>query len=139
MLHFSPAQPRMIRKLVFAGLVLFAAAALVVFLPLFYRHQSPACKQRGANFETRVERLKQDARKSLAIGNKKDAVIRFFAENGLPAGFLKGEVTGTVTVSGCAPAGCGSDLALFGMRVAVDNQGTVIAAPVVGAVYTDCL
>jgi hypothetical protein len=127
------------RKLVLAGLVLFAAPALVIVLPLFYRYQSPACKQRGASFEARVERLKRDARKSLRIGTTKDAVVRFFAENGIPVTILRGEVTGAVTVSGCAPAGCGSDVALLGLRVGVDNNGTVITEPVVGALYSDCL
>jgi hypothetical protein len=132
-------RPQVKRQLVLAGMVLFVAAALVICLPSFSRYQSAACKQRGAAFEAKVERLKRDAQKNLGIGTNKDAVIRFFAENGIPVTFLGGEATGTISASGCAPAGCGSDNALLGLRVKVDKNGTVIAEPVIGALYTDCL
>jgi hypothetical protein len=130
------------RKLVLAGIVLgvvILAAVLVVMSFPFYRYQSAACKQRGAAYSARVEKLKSDALERLRIGTTREAVVRFFAENGIPVTFAGGEATGTISVTGCAPAGCGSDEALLGLRVKVDDAGTVISEPVVGALYTDCL
>ena len=115
---------------------------------LFYRYQSAACKQRGAQYAARAEKLKRDAHESLKIGTKKEDVIRFFKENGLPVDFVKVpyehsgkvyEATGTIRVTGCAPSGCGSDDAWLGLQVKVDEAGTVISEPVVGAIYTNCL
>ena len=126
------------RKLLLASVMLLLAAVLVSCFP-FYRYQSAACRQRGAAYAARVEQLKRDAHEKLSIGAKRDAVIRFFAENGIPLAFVGGEATGTISTIGCAPAGCGTDAALLGLRVRVDNKGTVIAEPVVGALYTDCL
>ena len=73
------------------------------------------------------------------MGTKKEAVIQFFKENGIPVWFVAGEANGTIAMMGCASAGCGSDAALLGMRVKVDEMGTVIGEPVIGALYTDCL
>ena len=131
------------RRLLLAGVMLLLAAIIVIgFLVTgfpFYRYQSAACKQRGAAYAARAEKLKRDAHEKLSIGTRKDAVARFFAENGIPITFVRGEASGTISTIGCAPAGCGSDDALLGLRVKVDNEGTVIAEPVVGALYTDCL
>jgi hypothetical protein len=126
------------RKLVRASVVLFLASVLVNCSP-FYRYQSAACKKRGAAYTARVETLKRDAHEKLSIGTKKDAVIRFFAENGIPITFVGDEATGTIYTTGCAPSGCGSDAALLDLRVKVDKLGTVMSEPVVGALYTDCL
>src|SRR6266545_7645858 len=75
--------------------------------PPFFRYQSAACKQRGAAYNARVEKLRRDAREKLIIGTNKEAVIHFFAENGIPLSFVGGEATGTISTTGCAPAGCG--------------------------------
>jgi hypothetical protein len=86
-----------------------------------------------------VETLKREAHEKLQIGTTKDAVSRFFAENGIPVTFNRDEASGTIYTSGCAPSGCGSDEALLGLRVKVNEAGTVVSEPVVGALYTDCL
>lgn len=119
-------------------------AALVIVLLIssvdcLYRYRNATCKQRGAAYSARVEKLKRAAREQLKIGTKKDVVVRFFAENSIPVTFSRDEASGTIQTSGCAPSGCGSDAALLGLRVKVDEVGTVIAEPVVGAIYTDCL
>jgi hypothetical protein len=113
--------------------------SLVVGLPINAGCQNSACKQRGATYKARVEKLKREAHEKLKIGMKKDAVISFFKENGLPVTFSGEEASGTIHTIGCAPSGCGSDDALIGLRVKVDKEGTVIAEPVVGAIYTNCL
>jgi hypothetical protein len=63
-------------------------------------------------------------------------LIRFYQENGLPVSFgkfLNGyEYEGTITTKGCAPAGCGSDRAILGLRVKADSNGTVVGESVVG-------
>jgi len=118
------------------GLVI---ALLVSSIGCLYRYHSSTCKQRGDAYRTRVETLKQEAHVKLKIGTKKDVVILFFAENGIPLTFSDNEASGTINTTGCAPSGCGSDAALLGVRVKVDEHGTVISEPVIGAIYTDCL
>src|SRR5260370_5680321 len=113
--------------------------AIVSMQTSCYRYQSAACKQRGAAYAARVEKLRRDAHEKLIIGTKRDAVIHFFDENGIPVSFVAGEATGTISTTGCAPAGCGSDAALLGLRVKVDEGGTVTGEPIVGALYDDCL
>ena len=125
------------QKLVLA-VVVIAVSVLTSCFP-FYRYQSAACKQRGLAYAARVEKLRRDARRKLIVGTKKDAVVQFFAENGIPVSFVAGEASGTISTMGCAPAGCGSDAALLGLRVKIDGTGTVIGEPIVGALYTDCL
>lgn len=120
------------------------SGSLIIWLLLnsagcMYRYHSQACKQRGSAYRARAEELRRDAHEQLKVGTKKEAVIRFFTENGLPVTFIHGEATGTIRMTGCAPSGCGSDAALLGLRVKVDAAGTVISEPVVGAMYTDCL
>jgi|SRR5579862_697896 len=127
----------MVHKLMGASIV-FLALALVNCFP-FYRYQNAACKQRGSAYAARVEKLKQDVHEKLGIGTRRDAVVRFFAENGIPLTFERDEATGMINTTGCAPAGCGSDDAFMGLRVKVDSAGTVISEPVVGAFYTNCL
>lgn len=103
------------------------------------RRNSLTCNQRGDALRARVETLKREAHEKLRIGTKKDALIRFFGENGIPVSFSRDEATGTIYTTGCAPSGCGSDTALLGLRVKVDEAGTVASEPVVGALYTNCL
>ena len=125
----------------FAVLAVILVVGYVLFGWMFYRYQSTDCKERGKAYGIRVERLKRDSRTTLRIGTHKEDVIRFFQENGLPVSFDKGlgEYEGTIYTKGCAPAGCGSDDALLGLRVKVDSTGTVVGEPVVGALYTNCL
>jgi hypothetical protein len=106
---------------------------------VLYRYHSKGCKQRAAAYTARVEKLKKDAHQNLKIGTKREEVIRFFAENGIPLSIVEGEATGTINTKGCAPSGCGSDDALLGLKVKVDRAGAVISEPVVGAIYTNCL
>ena len=133
----------MTRKLIFASVGLVLASVLVYCAGELHRelhpYHSAACEQRGAAYAARVENLKRDAHEKLKIGTKKDALIRFFAENGIPLTFVGDEVTGTIYTTGCAPSGCASDNALLGLRVKVDELGTVVSEPVVGALYTNCL
>jgi len=112
---------------------------LVNSVGCLYRYHSASCKQREAALSARTETLKREAHEKLRIGTKKDAVIRFFAETGIPVTFTRNEASGTIYTSGCAPSGCGSDAALLGLRVKVDEAGTVVSEPVVGGIYTDCL
>jgi hypothetical protein len=107
----------------------------------FYRYHSADCKTRGKAYEQRVEKLKSDAHNRLRIGTHKEDVIQFFQENGLPVPFDShlNEYEGTISTKGCAPAGCGSDDALLGLRVKVDSSGAVVAEPIIGALYTNCL
>jgi hypothetical protein len=121
-----------------------ATVCLVVMLPIssadcLYRYRSTACKQRGSVYSAKVEKLKRDAQEKLRVGTKKDAVIRFFDENGIPVTFSRHEASGTIYTTGCAPSGCGSDAALLGLRVEVDETGTVLSEPVAGTLYTNSL
>jgi hypothetical protein len=106
---------------------------------MFYRFHSTSCQQRGKEYEARVEALKRDARERLRIGTPKEDVMRFFKDNGLPVFFAGDEYEGTIYTDGCAPAGCGSDAALLGLRVKADSRGAVAGEPIVGDLYTNCL
>jgi hypothetical protein len=97
------------------------------------------CKQRGDVYDARANALERDAHTRLKIGIKKDFVIRFFAENGIPVTFSGGWAEGTIYTTGCSPLGCGTDNAFLGLRVKVDKKGSVVSEPVVDAGYTDCL
>jgi len=106
----------------------------------------PRCKQRADEFNAREERIERDANNSLKIGTKKDDVIRFFAMEDIPVAFdqIAGrhEATGTISFKGdaaCRSIACGDDSALIGVRVDVDESGTVQSKPVVVGMMTDCL
>jgi len=103
------------------------------------RHPDEACKRRETAYRARAEALDRNAQEKLKIGTKKDDVIRFFAENGLPLTFTRAEALGDIHVEGCAPTGCGSDKAILGVHVKVDESGTVVSKPVVGGIYKNCL
>jgi|SRR5215469_10184154 len=62
-------------------------AVLAIGVGCLHRCQNSACKQRGAAYRARVEKLKRDAHEQLKAGTKKDAVIRVFKENGIPVKF----------------------------------------------------
>jgi hypothetical protein len=121
------------------AIVGFVIVLLVNSVGCLYRYHSAACKQRGAALSARIETLEREAHEKLKVGTKKDAVIRFFAENGIPVTFYEVEASGGVNATGCAPSGCGSDAAFLWVKVKVDKAGTVISEPVVGAMYNDCL
>ena len=106
----------------------------------------PRCKAREAEFNARADRITQNAKSALKIGTKKEDVMRFFASENIPVTFSSysaGNVAeGTIDVKGdaaCRSLACGDDAALIGVRVAVDESGTVLSDPVVIKMYTDCL
>jgi hypothetical protein len=118
-----------------------AKASLEALLRKDYdaKRKDGACKKRGDAYEARVETLTREAHAKLKIGTKKDAVIHFFAENGIPVTFTVNEASGTIYTTGCSPMGCGTDAALLGLRVSLDENGSVTSEPSIGALYTDCL
>ena len=106
----------------------------------------PRCKQRAVDFQARVKRIEANAKMSLKPGTKKADVTAFFASEKIPMGFYKmagqNEASGQIFVTGlteCASIACGNDSALLGVRVDVDENGTVVSDPVVVGMYTDCL
>jgi hypothetical protein len=132
------------KRILIATLAVLAGMLVVgyvLFRWMFYRYQSADCKKRGEAIRTRVETLKHDARTALRIGTRREDVIRFFRDNGLPVSFdtVTSQYEGTIHTKGCAPAGCGSDDALLGLRIKVDSTGSVSGEPHVGAMYTNCL
>ena len=113
----------------------------------FALHPAPArCKQRAAEFSAKVERMQREANDSLKVGTKQHDVIRFFATGNLPLSFDQigqdRQARGTLYFKGlaeCENIACGDDSILIGVRVNVDADGTVLSAPVVTGMYTDCL
>jgi hypothetical protein len=104
------------------------------------------CKQRGADFQARVKRIEANAKISLKPGTKKADVTSFFASEKIPMDSYqiagRNEVSGQIYVKGlaeCASVACGDDSALIGVRVDVDENGTVVSDPVVVGMYTNCL
>ncbi|MGB8132245.1 MAG: hypothetical protein WCG81_20835 [Candidatus Angelobacter sp.] len=119
----------------------FAAMAVTLLCGLMTgcRYRSAACKQRGVAFNAQVNALERDAIDKLKIGTKKEDVIRFFAENKFPITFDRSFATGTIFTLGCSPNGCGTDQAVIGLSVDLDEAGSVKAKPVVVGGYADCL
>jgi len=107
----------------------------------------PICKQRAAALHARVDRIEADAKSSLKPGTRKAEVVRFFASENIPLDFSPIEenhedATGWVDVSGlakCEDIACGDDAASIGLRVSLDENGTVVSEPVVDSFYTNCL
>ena len=126
---------RMLRVVTFVT----AVVVLVGCHTPFYRYQNAECKQRGKTYAERAEHLKHEAGEVLKVGAKRQVVMSFFEQQGLPATFTGNEITGTIRLKGCAPAGCGTDDAILGLRVEVDKEGTVVSKPIVGAIYTNCM
>ena len=115
-------------------------AAIVVFAGVsWFGLKQYRCKQRNAAFAQRVESIKQDAREGLTIGTKKGDVAGFFVEHSIPFTIYGSDAFGSLRTSGCAPFGCGTDSALIGVRVKLDEEGTVIEEPTVSGLYADCL
>ena len=119
-----------------AGFVLCGSMAGCRFMS---NARSTACKQRGIAFNAQVEALRRAAHEKLTIGASKEDVVRFFAENNFPITFTRSGATGTIYTTGCSPKGCGTNQALIGLRVDLDEAGSVKAAPVVVGMYTDCV
>jgi hypothetical protein len=115
------------------------AVAMLCGLMAGCRYRSTACKQRGAAYQARVKGLERAAIDQLKIGTKKEDVVRFFAENKFPISFDRSSATGTIYTLGCSPNGCGTDEALIGLRVDLDEAGSVKSKPVVVGIYTNCL
>ena len=112
----------------------------------FARPVPTRCKQRAADFEAKVKRIEANAKVSLKPGTKKADVTSFFASEKIPMDSYqigeRNEVSGQIYVTGlaeCASVACGNDSALIGVRVDVDENGTVVSDPVVIGMYTDCL
>jgi hypothetical protein len=123
------------KRAVIAGIAVVILSGLMTGC----RYRSTACKQRGAAYQARVNALERDAIAKLKIGTKKEDVIRFFAENKFPISFDRSFATGTIYTLGCSPNGCGTDQALIGLSVDLDEAGSVKAKPVVVGGYADCL
>jgi len=130
---------------IITGFLLVVCGALGWFGYNHYR-TSIRCKQRVVALQSRVEEIKREAHDKLKVGTKRDDVIRFFATNNIPLTFGKfvdrNEATGTIYVSGtseCASLACGTDATLIGLRVDIDEAGTVVSEPVIVSIYTDCL
>jgi hypothetical protein len=112
----------------------------------FVRPVPTRCKQRAADFEAKVKRIEANAKVSLKPGTNKADVTSFFASEKIPMGSYqigeRNEVSGQIYVTGLAEfasVACGNDSALIGVRVDVDENGTVVSDPVVIGMYTDCL
>jgi len=129
------------RRAVFASIaVLIVCGSIVGCLSMVERrHRSAQCIRRGIALNSQVEALQRVALGKLTIGAEKEDVIRFFAENNFPITFTRNGATGTIYTSGCSPKGCGTDQALIGLRVDLDDAGKVKAPPVVVSMYTACL
>jgi hypothetical protein len=104
------------------------------------------CKQRAADFQARVKRIEANTKISLKPGTKQADVTSFFASEKIPMDSYqiagRNEVSGQIYVKGlaeCANVACGDDSALIGVRVDVDENGTVVSDPVVVGMYTNCL
>jgi len=103
------------------------------------------CQQRNAAFGRRIETIRQDAHAQIKRGTKKSEVARFFTEHSIPfsivgsEAFGTPEAFGTLRTSGCAPFGCGSDVAVINVRVKLDEAGAVTEEPKVVGIYTNCL
>src|SRR5215470_12194283 len=87
---------------------------------------SVACRQRGAALHNRMEEIKRKAYDALKIGTTKAGVIQFYAENNIPLTFDQFGAKGTIHTSGCSPFGCGSNDAIIGVRVDLDQKGSVM-------------
>ena len=97
------------------------------------------CERRSAVFRHQIESIKKDALEQLKIGTGKAEVSRFFDEHRISFNFVESKAIGTLRTSGCAPLGCGTDSAIIGIRVNLDEAGAVAQEPTVFGMYTDCL
>ena len=117
----------------------FIASAALVLIGVTLYQRSMACKRRGLALEQRIETLKRSAQDRLQIGTNKDELIRFFEENHIPFTIEGNDARGSILSTGCCPFGCGSDEVLIGVRVKLDEKGSVSSAPDIVAMCTNCL
>jgi hypothetical protein len=130
---------RMNRKLPSATVAL-VFLLLIDSIGCFRNHRSVNCMRDGDASNLKVETLKREAHERLKIATKKDAVIRFFADSTIPVTFDRKEASGSIYIVGaCAPKGCGTNRVLLGLRIGVDEAGTVVSDPVIVAFFADCV
>ena len=122
-----------------AGILLLLAVMSFSLAGCFHRHPDASCLERERAYKERSDKLRQDANEKLVIGTKKDDVVHFFEEHGLPVRFERDVAQGEIFLEGCAPFGCGTDRVILGLIVKVDAAGTVNGDSRVGGIYTDCL
>jgi hypothetical protein len=102
------------------------------------------CQQRNAAFRRQIETIKRDAHAQIKVGTKKPDVVQFFARHNIPFTISEFSISeslasGFTHTSGCAPFGCGSDVAVINVRVKLDEAGTAAEEPTVVGMYTNCL
>jgi hypothetical protein len=97
-----------------------------------------ACKQRRAAFDARADALEKAARTGLKVGSKRNELVWFFVKNEISLSVVGSLATGDIHTTGCAPIGCTSDEAIIGLRVEINEAGTVTSEPVVVRRYTSC-
>jgi len=119
-------------------LVICAVLVAIVAVSWFGRRQYN-CQQRKEAFRRQIESIKQDAHAQIGPGTKKSDVARFFAEHNIPFSIVGAEAFGTLSTSGCAPFGCGSDAAVIRVHVKLDEAGAATGEAKVGGIYTNCL
>jgi len=105
------------------------------------------CKQRAAAFQARRGQIEAEAKNSLKPGTKKADVVRFFVSENMPLTLSQRadqnqDATGEIHIPGlaeCEDIACGDDATEIWVEVELDGNGTVISAPRVDGMYTDCL
>jgi len=106
---------------------------------VWFEQREYRCKLHAESFARQVENISRDAIKDLKVGTNKLDVARFFAERGIPLAIVESEAYASLRTSGCAPLGCGTDVAFVTVRVKLDATGAVAEIPKVSGVYKDCL
>ncbi|HWY43500.1 MAG TPA: hypothetical protein VNX66_08385 [Candidatus Sulfotelmatobacter sp.] len=119
----------------------WSLAAVVVLTAgaIWFAVREYRCKVRGSVFARQVESIEQDASKELKIGADEAVVARFFRNHGIPFSIVDAQAYGALRTSGCAPFGCGTDIAFIMVQVKLDTVGAVAEAPKVTGMYKDCL
>ena len=97
------------------------------------------CQQRNAAFRRQIETIKRDAHAQIKVGTKKPDIAQFFVKHNIPFSISESLASGFTHTSGCAPFGCGSDVAVINVRVKLDEAGTAAEEPTVVGMYTNCL
>jgi hypothetical protein len=83
------------------------------------------CSQRNAAFRHHIEDIERAARDNLKIGTRKADIVRFFANRGIPLTISESEAKGIFHITGgCAPFGCGTDMALIKVDLKLDATGS---------------
>jgi hypothetical protein len=114
------------------------AAIAAIAVVSWFGFREYRCKLRGAVFARQVENIQRDAAKELKVGANKTEMARFFAEHNIPFSMQESKAFGSLRTSGCAPFGCGTNVAFILVVVNLDETGTVAEAPRVNGMYKDC-